>query len=930
MTAENWRTAWELYSSAREMPAAERAVFLNSIDTDPEVFQEVLLLLDEPEEQPAEIEHDHGAPLDSFGMSRYAVVEYLGKGGASEVYSARDQQLGRIVALKFLLPGTIGIRSAERVMSEAKTLSSLNHPNIVTVYEVIQSASGLVIVMELVHGTALRGLCGTPLPEDQIARLGQQIAQALAAAHAHGMVHRDIKPENILVRPDGYVKVVDFGLARQVAADDSISAYGLTAGTLQYMSPEQVRGEPISPASDIFSLGLVLYELASGDHPFAGGSSLQIAYSIATKPTAPLRTTGRAISSRLDKLIVAMLAKDPAERPSAANVAKELGQIVHLSGSPAMKYGKRRLWLAAVFACVLGIAAATWLALNRQDSPEFADMKIEPLTSQGGWEQSPALSPDGQSIAFTWADKLDGPKNIYVKHLSEDNPVKLTTKSEGLIGGLAWSPDGKRIAFKRSEKEYAKAGALYSISIAGGKEEKLFDLVNGNLSSSIDWSPDGTELAYSDILPGTERLAIYLSNLGTGKTRRLTSPSAEDWGDWSPKFSPDGSTLAFKRVTGFWVDDLYLVARGGGAPLRLTAARRGIWEHAWLPDGKSLIVSCQRTGSIFGIWRIPLTPNVEPERISLGGIDAITPTASRKTKRMAWVNQLWDLNIYRIAITGMGKPVKLIASTLRDQGPTYSPDGRIAFVSDRSGSREIWLATNDGSGQVRATNLGGPPIDDLQWSPDGRQIAFHSQLSGHSGIFALPCNPVGMSCGEPRRLTSQAAPEGAPAWSVDGKSLYFASLRTDRWEVWKQSAPGGEIVQVTRDGGYMCRESLDGKWLYFSKPNTEGILRMPLSTSTHQGVSDTEIVVGPPYHVQPQGWTLTRNEVIFIDRATPRQSAVIRAYNPGTKVMRSILPLSELFVDRDDIGLSVSPDEKWILYSQLDRSGSNVMLAESR
>src|SRR5258708_29130554 len=208
MTPENWRTAWELYSSARELPPAECALFLNSIDTDPEVFQEVVSLLDEPEEQPVEAEHDHGAPLDSLGMSRYAVVEYLGRGGVSEVYYARGQQLGRIVALKFLLPGTIGIHSAERVMREAKTLSGLNHPNIVTVYEVIQSASGLAIVMELVQGTALRSLCGTPLPEDQIARLGQQIAQALAAAHAHGIVHRDIKPENILVRPDGYVKVV--------------------------------------------------------------------------------------------------------------------------------------------------------------------------------------------------------------------------------------------------------------------------------------------------------------------------------------------------------------------------------------------------------------------------------------------------------------------------------------------------------------------------------------------------------------------------------------------------------------------------------------------------------------------------------------------------------------------------------------------------
>ncbi len=935
MTSENWRTAWELYNSARELPAAERAILLDSIDTDPEVLQEVASLLDEPEEQPPETEGDVKAPLTSFGMGRYTVVEYLGKGGMSEVYSARDQQLGRIVALKFLRPGTIGVRSAERVMCEAKTLSGLNHPNIVTVYEVIQSDAGLAIVMELVEGTALRSLCGTPLPEEQVLHLGQQIAQALAAAHAHGIVHRDIKPENILLRPDGYVKVVDFGLARQVAADDLTSIHGLTMGTLRYMSPEQVRGEAVSPASDVFSLGLVLYELAIGEHPFTADSSVQTAYSIATKRAAPLpHTKDRAISSHLEQLIFAMLAKDPAERPAAADVTKELGKILLLSGKPATVVAgsrKRRFWLVALVVCFVGITAAAWLMLGRRDAPELGELKIEPLTSQGGWELAPAISPDGQSVAFTWSDKLDGTKNIYVKRLAEDNPVRLTNNSDGLIGYLAWSPDGKRIAFKYAGKGYGKfGGSIYSIPAGGGRAERLFDLVNADLSSGIDWSPDGTELAFSDVLPGASRLALYLLNLRTGKTRRLTSPAVEDWGDWNPKFSPDGLTIAFKRVTGFWLDDLYLVTRRGGAPRRLTATQRGIWGHAWWPDGKSLIVSCQRTGSIFGIWRFPLTPNLPPERISLGGMDAITPTVSRKINRIAWVDQLWDLNIYQIAATGAGTPVKLIASTLRDQGATYSPDGRIAFVSDRSGSREIWLANRDGSGQLRVTNLKGPPIDHLQWSPDGRQIAFESRLPGHIGLFALQCNVGSLSCSGPKRLTSQSAPEAAPAWSPDGKFLYFASSRTGQWEVWKQPASGGQLAQVTRDGGFISHESMDSKWLYFSKHDIEAIYRQPLVTSDRQAAASAELVIGPPYRVQPGGWSLTHKEIIFIDRATRDHPAVIRAYNPETKAMRSILSLNELFADRPDIGLSVSPDEKWILYSQLDRSGSNVMLAESR
>jgi eukaryotic-like serine/threonine-protein kinase len=935
MTSEKWRTAWEIYSDARDLSQEERESFLVAVQPEPDVLQEVLFLLDEPEEPAPEAGPEHKAWLASFAMGRYKMLDYLGKGGVSEVYSAQDQQLGRIVALKFLLPGTIGVRSTDRVMCEAKTLSSLNHPNIVTVYEVIESASGLAIVMELVEGRALRSLCGTSLAEDQVIRIGQQIAQALAAAHAHGIVHRDIKPENILVRPDGYVKVVDFGLARQMAADGSTSTFGVTAGTLQYMSPEQVQGSSVSPASDIFSVGLVLYELAAGHHPFTAESSIQTAYSIATKQPAGLPEGNGTRTSRLHRLILTMLARDAADRPSAAEVARELGEIrlmpavVPLMEASPGRPLKRIIWLSALALAVMG---AAWFVFSTPDFTRYSDLKIEPLTSQAGWEFGPALSPDGQSVAFTWADRLDGTRNIYVRKLSQDQPVKLTDISEGLVGYLAWSPDGKRIAFKHSGTAKAPfSGSISSVSISDGKEQRLLNLKNSDISSSIDWSPDGNDLAFSEAWPaGTQRLALYLLNLRTGKTQRLTSPPENDWGDWNPRFSPDGSTLAFKRVSGFWVDDLYLVSRGGGLPRRLTTTGRGIWGHAWMPDGRSLLVSCQRTGSIFGIWRFPLRRNEQPERISAGAIDAIAPTTGRHTNRIAWVNQLWDLNIYRIATSGAGAPVRMIASTLRDQGAAYSPDGRIAFVSDRSGSREIWLAHRDGSGQVRVTNLKGPPIDHLQWSPDGAQLAFDSRLFSRIGIFTIQCRPPGMSCEAPKPVTSDGRPESAPSWSLDGKFLYFSSQRTGQSEIWKRPWPGAGLVQVTHGGGYTSSESPDGKWLYFSKSEVESIFRQPVSKLGSQSISEPQLVVGPPYRVQPGGWALARNEIVFIDRAARDHPPVIRAFNPATKAVRSILSLRELFADRSDIGLSISPDEKWILYSELDRSGSNIMLAENR
>lgn len=248
----------------------------------------------------------------------------------------------------------------------------------------------------------------------------------------------------------------------------------------------------------------------------------------------------------------------------------------------------------------------------------------------------------------------------------------------------------------------------------------------------------------------------------------------------------------------------------------MTWERRGIWGHAWTADGKSLIVSCQRAGTIFSLWRFPLGLQSRPERVIQGGVDAITPATSWKTKRLTWVNQTQDVNIYRISATGGEPPVRLIASTLRDQDAAYSPDGHIAFVSDRSGSKEIWLARADGTGQKRVTNFDGPDVADLQWSPDGRRLAFYSSIQGHSDIFTLDCDSATMLCGNPKRVVSGMKAE-VPSWSADGEFLYFASDRTGRWEVWKQATTGAKAIQITRNGGYAARESRDGKWLYFSK-----------------------------------------------------------------------------------------------------------------
>ena len=921
LSEAQWRQVLKLSEELAELPSHERQTFLDSAGVSPEIVREVLTLVDEFSSLQGSLANAGEC------IGKFEITGSLGRGGMGHVLSARDTELDRNVALKFLTPDTtMDPEATQKLLREAQTASALNHPNIVTIHEVIHSGSSIAIVMELVEGHSVRQLCEKRLPIEQVIAIGQQIARALAAAHAKGFVHRDIKPENIILRQDGCAKVLDFGLARRVSNLPENSNASLPAVTLRYMSPEQARSEQATSASDVFSLGLVLHELLTGQHAFPEDTPLETAHAIMTKE--PSGELPRDVPAELRRLSKSMLAKVASERPSAGQVAAQLDEILAVIEEPLAKArrthaGRRSRWVLTL-ATVLAIAGAiVWFTKLKRDGGDLTDLTIKPLTSQPGWELAPALSPDGDAIAFTWSAKLHGTRQIYVKRDEDAEPTKLTDSQAGQIGSMVWSPDGKRIAFKR---QFEHEGALYQIASDGGEEQKILDLTNADLSSSIDWSPDGRLVAFSDSLPGVgQGFAVYLYDLRSGEKRKVTSPPSDIWGDWDPTFSPDGKTIAFKRVTGFWVDDIYLVPTEGGPAQPFTASRRGIWGHAWMPDGRSLLVSSQRSGTVQGIWRYPLNAPTRPERVAQGGVDTITPTTGRHSRRMAWVNQLWDLNVYRIAATGRGKAERLIASTQRDHNPVYAPDGRIAWISDRSGTREIWVARGDGSGQAQVTYLNGPPIDNLQWSFDGRYLAFDSRPQGYSDIFLLECPQGTLRCGEPKAMN--VSPAESPGWSADSQTVYFCSNRSGQWQIWKRALSGGTPVQVTQTDGFWPRESSDGKWLYFYQRNDGVIARMPGSKGEGEPAGEVP-VIGRGNKAQYTGWAVTANEVVFIARPDGTRPAAIRAYNLTTGKVRLILDVTEVFADRGDIGVSVSKDGKSILYSQLDRSGSNIIMAE--
>ncbi len=932
MKDERWRQAWDLYEAAGNQPAEFRRPFLESQGADSEMIQRVLDMFesfssDLGSQDPASYE-PAGRSGDEIG--RYVILEAIGRGGMGEVYSGRDTELDRTVALKFLQPATAALGSFDLFIREAKTLSALNHPNIVTVHEVIHSASTRAIVMELIEGTALRAVCSAPLAARRVVQIGQQVALALAAAHRRGIVHRDIKPENIMVRPDGYVKVLDFGLARQAAAHAGL-ATGMSYGTLRYMSPEQFAGEAPTAASDIFSLGLVLFELAAGAHPYRADSPFETAHRIANETPQVSPALRQKIGVELASLILAMLNREPQARPSAEEVAGRLAGMLAQDSTGTGKRWRRAAWAAAAAGMVsfVALAAAVWLAKGPARSPANLDISIRPLTSQPGWEVFPALSPDGSSVAYGWASELDHPREIYVKRIDADAPMKVTTSPVGSnVGAIVWSPDGARIAFKRW---FGRGGAIYLIDARGGEERKIIDLTNADLSSGIDWSPDGAQLAFTDSGIQKVSFSVNLYNFAAGKVKKLTAPPLQIWGDWDPRFSSDGKTVAFKRVSNYLLDEIYVVDASGGQPRKITHETRGIYGFGWMPDGQSLVLSWQRDSNIFGLWRVPVSGSVNPQRLIQGSVDAVTPAAARHANRIVWVDQFEDSNIYRVATAGGKTPERIVASPVRDRDADYSSDGRMVFISDRSGTTEVWIARSDGSNELRATSFNQQVPAYPRWSPDGRRIAFDARVSGAHSIYVVGCAPDRTRCDEPKRLSPPDARELFTSWSSDGKSVYFASDRTGRFQVWKRPLDGGAAVQVTRQGGFAALESTDGKWLYFTKAVGENtIWRAPGPKASENSNVDGQMLIGPPYHISNDGWTVTSKEIFFLDRAADWRSATIRAYNLETRRVRPVASLGNVRPEREMTNLSVSPDSRWLLFSQLDRSGSNVMVADLR
>ncbi|MBV8552632.1 MAG: serine/threonine-protein kinase [Acidobacteriaceae bacterium] len=530
-TDEKWKCAYDLFERAVELPTDQRFAFAESATSDPEVLRMTLELIestrDEAPEEPAGL-----VPRPGDRIGQYEVISKLGQGGMGAVYSARDIDLRRMAALKVLAPGlTATEAAAERLIREARAASSLNHPHIVTIYEVIRVEGQIALAMELIEGQSLRSYCRAAQPPASVMDWGRQIAQALAAAHAINIVHRDIKPENLMVRPDGYVKVLDFGLARQVMAAGQARATNpscMPGGTLNYMSPEQTRGETATSASDVFSLGVVLHELSTGHHPFLSDSPIDTAHAIAHDTPRGSFALSRRVSPALTSLISSMLAKDPSKRPSAAEVSSRLTGMIETGRADTPRRVKARLWVSSLAACIV-CGFVLWAIAAKIFAPK--EPLFEQITMQAGENRvtAAALSPNGEELAF---GTLGGA--TYVRRMSDGFTRPLRTPRGLQVDRLAWFADSSRLLASGTIDHRA---GVWVIPLNGGAP----NLIGPEGKDGVP-SPDGTRIALT-IADGT---AIWVMGVNGGRVRQIRGSRGTSWFS-ALLWSPDGKRISYER-----------------------------------------------------------------------------------------------------------------------------------------------------------------------------------------------------------------------------------------------------------------------------------------------------------------------------------------------------------------------------------------------
>lgn len=841
MTPKRYAEITRLCQAALELNTSQRAAFLaQACAGDDELRAEIesLLAVDEAEnsfiDQPALnvvaqiFAHEQPQVQPGQQLGQYQLLSLLGAGGMGQVYLAQDLRLKRKVALKLLPPVfTQDDDRVRRFEQEAQAASALNHPNILTIYDFGQTgenSSGLhFIASEFVEGQTLRQfLQAGPLPPAQVSEIALQLADALAAAHQAGIIHRDIKPENIMRRPDGYVKVLDFGLAKltekrnpQSASNlpqalhnpQSLTEPGRVMGTISYMSPEQALGQSVDQRTDIFSLGVVLYELLTGVQPFKGDSEAATYNAILNHTPPALSKAAANVPPELAAIIERSLEKDRELRyQTAADLRAALKRLQRDSAShsvavaaPKANTTKRRALFITAVVITVAISGAYlsrdfWRTQPRNEPvpPTAAALPSSVLvnqqTDQPGTEYFPTLSPDGQTLVY--ASQASGNWDLWQQPIGQRERVNLTPDAPGDDTQPAFAPDGQQIAF-RSERE---GGGLFVLDLNTRKVKKV-----SNEGFNPTWSADGAEIAYGTVsityVEGRALSQLWAVRLATGEKRLLTGQDAVQ-----PAWSPTGKRIAF------WGEDqnhranLRTIPASGGPPVNVTNDAAVNWNPCWSADGKYLYFTSDRGGSM-NLWRVALDETSgqalsAPEPATTPATEMLHLSIARTGQRLVYVQRtrlrrLQALPFDPVSAAVRGTPVFITRGTGFATHPNVSPDGQwLTYSSSLSPQEDIYLIRTDGTGLRQLTNDAAKDRVP-RWSSDGQRIAFYSDRTGKNEIWAVA--PTGT--GTVEQLTFVGNGRAVfPTWSPTGQMLAYylvgqGSFLFDLRKPWQQQTP---------------------------------------------------------------------------------------------------------------------------------------------
>jgi serine/threonine protein kinase len=771
-------------------------------------------------------------------INQYKIISAIGKGGMGEVWRARDTRLDREVAIK-VLPADFA-NDADRLKrfeQEARATSALNHPNILTVHDIGTHEGSPYIVAELLEGEELRAELerGALAPRKAI-EYAQQIAAGLAAAHEKGIVHRDLKPENLFVTKDGRVKILDFGLAKLkpqklAGGVDSegetmkpLTNPGVVMGTVGYMSPEQVRGAELDHRSDIFSFGMVLYEMLSGERAFNGASMAELMSAILKEDTPELSETNAKIPPALDKIVRRCLEKKPERRfQTASDLGFALSTLTTLSGSrfetatavaavtesapvnPARWFGNVKFWMSVAAVAVLVSLISLPFAVKylRQSPPaapvvgRFTIAAPEKATAI----ESPELSPDGRHLVF--AAVVEGRRSLWLRPLGSLTAQPLPG-TEGVSGPPFWSPDSRSLGF-------AVGGELRKLDLAGGAPQTLSKLPSGVGSSTFGgtWNRDGVILFSG--LAGIYRVAA------TGGEPSLALHSDPPGLYQYPVLLPDGRHFLVRRSSTQGTPEIHLATLDRPETTRLLAAdsqaryanghllfARAGALHAAPFDADSL----KLTGEPFvaaNKVRITSSPSRGHFSLSDNGSLVYDPNAVGDNQQLTWLDRA-------------GKPLGTVGSPGEYEYPRLSPDGKRVAVARRDPQTRTMDIYVIDLARGAISRLTFDPSDDRYpvWSPDGSRIAWGANRDGAWQIYQKLASGVG-----PEELLRKEDVAISPdSWSTDGRFLLYDRLdpktRLDLWVLPLTGDRQPSLFWQTPFAETSGRFSPDGRWIAYS------------------------------------------------------------------------------------------------------------------